>query len=345
MRTRFVRIILVVVALTGVYGARQTLAQNTTPRKQPHTAVDHPDFVSASLATFASNRDVLIGVATGGVAKAYLAADVGQHGVVHDQIADGPIAVTWCGICNTGLVFRAEAKGQALHFDSEGLEGLVGGNEVFKDRETGSRWQQSTATAISGPLKGTQLELYPFIRTTWGEWKRQHPKTLVLQPLPGYAERLPEINKRIDETRSGADPAPAGAFGDDERLRPRETVAGLEIGGEAAAFPFSVLRTVRVVNENVGGAPILIVHQPSSDTTMAFEARLQERALRFRAADREATRLVDLETNSTWNAYGLCMSGPLKGAQLKAVILVPEFWFAWSEFHPQTRVYNPGGNQ
>ena len=143
---------------------------------------------------------------------------------------------------------------------------------------------------------------------------------------------------------AGAGPAPAGAFGHDERLRPRETVAGLEIGGEAAAFPFSVLRTVRVVNENVGGRPIVIVHQPSSDTTTAFEARLQERTLRFRAAGKEATKLVDLETNSTWNAYGLCMSGPLKGAQLKTVILVPEFWFAWSEFHPQTRVYNPGGN-
>ena len=105
-----------------------------------------------------------------------------------------------------------------------------------------------------------------------------------------------------------------------------------------------MLRTVRVVNENVGGAPILIIHQPSSDTTTAFEARLKEKILRFRAADKEASKLVDLETNSTWNAYGLCMSGPLKGAQLKAVILVPEFWFAWSEFHPKTKVYNPGGN-
>ena len=89
MRTSFVRSILVVMALAGVYGASPTLAQHTRPRKQPHTAVDHPDFVAASLATFASNRDVLIGVA-----KAYLAADVGQHGIVHDQMADGPIAVT-----------------------------------------------------------------------------------------------------------------------------------------------------------------------------------------------------------------------------------------------------------
>jgi hypothetical protein len=242
-------------------------------------------------------------------------------------------------------VFRAEAKGRALHFDSQGLEGLVKANEVFKDRETGSRWQQSTAKAVSGPLEGTQLALYPFIRTTWGEWRRRHPNTLVLRPLPGYAERLPLLNKRIREARLGAGPAPDGAFGYDDRLRPRETVAGLEIGGEAAAYPFSVLRHVRVVNDKVGGTPVLIVHQPAIDTTTGFESRWRDKTLRFRAVDREASKLVDLETRSSWDAYGLCLSGPLAGSHLQPLILIPEFWFAWSEFHPRTKVYNPGGNR
>jgi hypothetical protein len=28
---------------------------------------------------------------------------------------------------------------------------------------------------------------------------------------------------------------------------------------------------------------------------------------------------------------------------LKTLILLPEFWFAWSEFHPQTEVYRASG--
>jgi hypothetical protein len=236
-------------------------------------------------------------------------------------------------------VFRAEAKGKALHFD---YDSMVGGNEAFKDRETGSRWQQATATAISGPLKGTQLALYPFLRTTWGAWSKQHPNTLVLKPLPGYAENMAGLNKLITQARFGAGAAPKGAFGHDDRLRPRETIAGLEIRGEAKAYPLSALREARIVNDNVGGTPVLIVHQPASDTTTAFEARLKDRTLRFRAVDAEASKLVDLETNSSWNSYGLCLSGLLKGSQLKPLILVPEFWFAWSEFQPKTRVYSPG---
>jgi len=153
--------------------------------------------------------------------------------------------------CNTALVFRAASHGRALVFDTVGL---VGDNEVFRDRETGSRWQQSSLEAISGPLKGVHLALYPFLLTTWGEWRRQHPETLVLKPLPGYADQLAARNRIINQgIVAVAGPAPAGAFGHDPRLRPKETVVGLETGGEAKAYPMSALERVRVVNDMVGG--------------------------------------------------------------------------------------------
>ncbi len=224
-------------------------------------------------------------------------------------------------------MLRASSKGKRLHFD---YDSMVAANEVFKDRETGSRWQQGTGTAISGPLKGTQLAIYPFLRTTWGEWMKQHPDTLVLKPLAGYAENMAGLNQAISRAKFGEGAAPKAALSHDGRLRPRETVAGLEVRGEATAFPLSALRQVRVVNDEVGGTPVLIVHQPQSDTTTAFARRLRGRNLQFRAVDQEASKLMDLGTNSLWNAYGLCLSGPLKGSHLKQLVLEPEFWFAWS---------------
>jgi hypothetical protein len=223
---------------------------------------------------------------------------------------------------------------------------MVGANEVHKDRETGSRWQQSTGEAISGPLKGSVLELYPFVRTTWKEWRRRYPDTVVLKPLPGYDERMPNLNKRERAvTLSGEGEAPKAAFGHDDRLRPKEVIAGLRLGTEEKAFPFSQLRIARVVNDRVGGVPVLVVHQPSSDTTTAFEARAKGKVLQFQAVDADANSLLDLETHSSWNAYGLCLEGPLKGTQLRTLILMPEFWFAWSEFHPRTKVFTASNTQ
>lgn len=309
-----------------------------TPRgMMPYVAILDPQFVPAAEAGFLQDDDIVIGVARGSVAKTFPAADLAQHGSVNDRMPDGPIEVTWCGVCNTGAVFRATVKGRLLHFD---YDSMVGANEVHKDRETSSRWQQSTGEAISGPLKGARLELYPFVRTSWKEWRRRYPNTVVLKPLPGYDERMPNLNKLMRaETRSSDGAAPKGAFGHDARLRPKEVVAGLRVGSGEMAFPFSQLRIARVVNEQLGGLPVLVVYQPLSDTTTAFEARAKGKVLHFQALDADTTSLTDLETRSSWNAYGLCLEGPLQGAQLKTLILMPEFWFAWSEFHPQTRVF------
>lgn len=70
-------------------------SQENSQPTLPYTTVDHPEFVSAAQASFLSDTDLVIGVSSGNVAKAYPAADLAQHGVVQDQMHDGPIAVTW----------------------------------------------------------------------------------------------------------------------------------------------------------------------------------------------------------------------------------------------------------
>jgi hypothetical protein len=311
------------------------------PGQMPYTAIHNPQFVAASEATFLQDDDILLGVSSGKVAKAYPAADLTQHGAVSDTLPDGPVSVTWCGVCNTGLVFRADVQGRTLHFQ---YDRMVAGNEVQKDAETGSSWQQATGEAIDGPLKGTRLKLYPVVRTTWAAWRKQYPHTVVLKPLPGYIDRMPAAAKRIkDVTRVPPEGAPRGAYALDGRLPPRETVAGLEIGDDSMAFPFSQLRIARVVNERVGGLPVVIVHQPSSDTTTAFDARVKGKVLKFQPANADATAIIDLETRSTWNAYGLALEGPMKGTQLTQVVPISQFWFAWSQFRPGTRVFTAAG--
>ena len=233
-------------------------------------------------------------------------------------------------------MFRAEAKGQALEFDTAGV---IGGNEVFKDRQTGSRWQQSSLDSISGQLKGEHLTLFPFLLTNWGEWHRLHPDTLVLKPMAGYIDRLAEKNALIKEGLSGKGEAPPGVLRKDDRLAPKVTVLGLDVDGANKAYPLKELRQARVVNDRLGKQPVLIVHQPDSDTTTAFVARVHDQALRFEAADAQAHELIDSETHSRWDAYGNCVSGKLKGTHLEALILEPEFWFAWSEFHPGTAIF------
>ncbi len=51
----------------------------------------------------------------------------------------------------------------------------------MRDRETDSWWSIMTSRAIGGPLDGAQLvELPVSTKSTWGQWRRAHPRTLVL---------------------------------------------------------------------------------------------------------------------------------------------------------------------
>jgi len=95
MTRKLFRSMMIAVVVAGAIGSGSVFAQNTIRQMMPYTTVDHPQFVPASQVTFLSDNDLLIGITHGDAAKAYPAADLAQHGVVQDQMADGPIAITW----------------------------------------------------------------------------------------------------------------------------------------------------------------------------------------------------------------------------------------------------------
>lgn len=84
-----------VAALAFIAFAFRASVANAKEPDLPYVTIDHPQFVPASQATFLHANDLLIGVSDGKTIKAYPAAILAQHGVVQDQMPDGPIAVTW----------------------------------------------------------------------------------------------------------------------------------------------------------------------------------------------------------------------------------------------------------
>ena len=215
---------------------------------------------------------------------------------------------------------------------------------TFQDRETRTRWQQETGEAFDGPHKGQRLEIHPFLITTWAEWRARHPKTAVMTPVPGLSE-LYDLMWRTIQART---PDRAGPPSDrtlrgeeDSRLPAYEPVVGLEAGAATRAYPLDLLRKERVVNDQPGGEPVLVVYVPDSDTVTVFARRLGTRTLTFNL---RGSDLVDGETGSRWNAYGECLDGELKGSRLKALVGVRQFWWAWAAFYPGADIYAGKGS-
>lgn len=221
-------------------------------------------------------------------------------------------------------------EGQELEFGVSGK--LVMNVLVMYDRQTDSLWSQLLGEAIRGPLKGTELEFVPSEHTNWGDWKERHPDTLAL--IKGYSGNF---DTYAGYYRSGS----AGAIGEanrDGRLSTKEFIIGVAQGGEAVAFPFRALSEQPLVNDQVGGTPILVVFDPENASGFVFEREVGGEVLEFDRLDRD--HLQDRQSASTWDMHtGEAVAGPMAGQQLRRVKSTRSFWFGWSDFYPDTRVY------
>jgi hypothetical protein len=283
-------------------------------------AIDEPafyDILSADLA-YAADEWVL-GVSLGPEARAYSIPVLTQHEIVNDTVAGRPIALTWCPLCNIGIVYSREIDGQTYAFGVSGQ--LLDNVLVMYDRQTGSLWSQLLGRAVEGELAGTELEYLTSELTTWAEWKARYPHTLALvkgSPPP--------------DPRNGA-----------ERYDPlwaREYVVGVELDGESVAYPWRVLSTQPAIDDLVAGQPLLILFSAAEEIGVVFDRRLGERTLTFSLFDRAPLLLRDGQTGSSWSGLeGLALEGPLAGERLRPVEHTNLPWSAWLAARPGTRIY------
>lgn len=212
---------------------------------------------------------------------------------------------------------------------------------VMYDRETGSLWSHVTGSAIYGALKGQALKPYPASHTTWQQWRRLHPDTLLLskQTVFGVEGTHNAYQGYFD------DPERLGIFGTrnpDTVLPGKEFVLGLSLGTMRVAYPYRDLNRQPLVQDMVSGEPIVVAFSAREATAVVFSRRVGERVLEFshvRDGDGDLV-MEDQQTGSTWQALaGTAIRGQLSGSRLRQLPATRAFWFAWKGFHPQTRLW------
>jgi len=315
--------------------------------------IDDPKFLTVSEVDFLDAREPVIAIEIHGDARAYPAQIMIWHEIVNDVVGGVPVVVTYCPLCNTGIAFRRPViDGQLLDFGTSGK--LYHSNLVMYDRQTESLWPQAMGLAVIGPLTGTKLDMLPVQMVSWADWRAEHPDGKVLSLDTGavrpYGENPYESYDRPDSTPFLFEGPP------DPRLHALARVLGVQVAGDAVAFPYLELedRAVAgwsIVEAEVGGRDVVVFWKAGTvsavdapviarsrdvGATGAFDPRVGERTLTFHATPGS---IVDEQTGSVWNIVGRAVSGPLAGTELRPVISTESFWFDWAAFHPDTRIF------
>lgn len=211
---------------------------------------------------------------------------------------------------------------------------------VMYDHQTDSLWSQFLGRAVSGVMQGAPLETIPVTLTTWEEWKIQHPETVALDKLHKSGGRSYDRDPYELYYESGKTLFGHGRDGDD-RLPSKELVLGIGFDDGPKAYPLFVLAEKRVVNDNVAGKPVVVYFDDSTDTALAFESIVDGRQLTFSLVNEDGQEfLLDRETGTRWIPFtGTAVEGELSGRSLKRVHSTYSFWFAWTNFYPDTELY------
>lgn len=121
---------------------------------------------------------------------------------------------------------------------------------------------------------------------------------------------------------------------------------GVAIGDEARSYPVHLLEYHQIVNDTVGGVPVVVTFDPLTGISAVWERAVGEgvgeRVLEFGVSGllyREQFLLYDRQTQSLWAQYeGVAVAGPLLGTKLEHVASRQEPVGAWTNRHPHTTI-------
>ncbi len=233
------------------------------PPRDGIPALTHPRVVPAAESPWKDDETV-IGVSLNGESRAYPIAILDWHELVNDTVGGQPILVSYCPLCGTGMVFEREIAGRVRSFGVSGL--LYQSDVLLYDRGGESLWSQIASEAISGPERGTRLEIVRSSQRSWGEWRERHPHTTVLSAETGHRRDYGKTPYRGYATSSRLYfPAPI-----DKRYHPKTLTLGVRTReGGARAYPAPELEANGGrVTEMFAGHQVQIAYD---STTRTFE--------------------------------------------------------------------------
>ena len=210
------------------------------------------------------------------------------------------------------------------------VAGLYNGLFVMSDRLTGSVWTHYDGTILTGPLAGTgtALTIQPMLQQRWRDWVADHPDPSVLAWEDRYADRYwsgepgrPGLGREFLDTIVSLD----------TRLPENDLVLGVDTGTGSRAYRLADAAGFTVMDDEVGGVPVVVVMDAGSVFGIAFEATVDGEVRSFSALD---GRVVD-DTGVVWG-----LDGTTGGAQLRFVPSFVSEWYGWAAYHPDTEIWS-----
>ena len=291
----------------------------------------NPKMIAAREAAYLGDGDIVFGVAIDGDVRAYPKRILAWHEMVKDRIAGRDLNGVYCTLCGSMILYDPMVNGVHHELGTSGF--LYRSNKLMYDHATKSMWSTLTGTPVVGALTGRGIELKPLyvVTTTWKEWKRRHPNTLVLSLDTGHRRDYSEGAAYRDYFST--DRLMFNVPKLDTRLANKAEVLALRFDGargEALAVAAAFLQSRPVYHDRIGTQAFVVL----TDTGGANRV-YETRGIEFAAWNRN-DEAKDTQGRG-WKVLEDRLAGP-GGQSLARLPAHRAFWFGWYSAYPGTRL-------
>ena len=235
---------------------------------------------------------------------------------------------------------------QALRFVRDDARAIVATLAALTDERPGDRWHDWMLWQEAHPefepfvgFDGFKADVMAVIDPNFRLFLRRGVKHEIrLEEIAWGGVAKDGIPALINPTHIGASEA--------DYLRDDELVFGVQINGDARAYPMRILDWHEMFNDVVGGVPVALAYCTLCGSGILYETQVpgQTETFTFGSSGflyRSNKLMYDRQTHSLWNQFtGRPVVGPLTGSgiELKVRPVTITRWKSWLERHPNTTV-------
>ena len=290
-----------------------------------------PRMLAAGDAEYLADTDIVFGLEVGESARAYPKRILAWHEMFVDTIEGVPVVGVYCTLCGSMILYDSVVDGHEHELGTSGF--LYRSNKLMYDRATQSLWNTLWGTPVVGPLvgEGVRLPRRSVVTTTWGEWRRRHPNTEVLDLETGHSRDYAE--GAAYREYFATDDLMFNTSQVDTRLANKAEVLGLVLPGENAeplAIAAAYARANPLLHEKVGSQQIVVLTD-ASGAMRVYSAN----EVRFSSWDGDRG-LTDGD-GSRWRLTEDALTKS-DGSVLPRLPSHSAFWFGWYGAYTNTRL-------
>ena len=263
---------------------------------------------------FISDKSIAAIVTIGDEVRIYPYQFISRFEAINDRIGDKYFTMTYCPNTQSGLALDRTFKTESFVLRASGY--LFNENQVLLDEKTDTYWSQMLVKCIKGKYANELNKTFNVIEMPWKLVKEYFPDALVFT-------NTSVANKSNSSIKKG--PIEIG-----------DLVYGIvnfrfNLKNEVHIYEYKDFSGGTVLKKvNISGNKTLVI---GNEDVHFISSYINDSNDQFSAIQNQFPIVMEDDSSNKWNVFGVAVSGPRKGDQLKSPSAFVALNWAWEEFY------------